>query len=87
MQSTLQNSPDEKKRRVNYSGRINFLRGLFALIFIGIMVKLVIVQVIQGFYYHRVAQDQYESRVVLKANRGLIYDRNGSLIVSNSYGY
>ncbi len=87
MQSTRQNSPDENKRRVNYSGRINFLRGLFALIFIGIMVKLVIVQVIQGFYYHRVAQDQYESRVVLKANRGLIYDRNGSLIVSNSYGY
>ncbi len=87
MQSTRQNNPDEKKRRVNYSGRINFLRGLFALIFIGIMARLVLVQVIQGFYYHRVAQDQYESRVVLKANRGLIYDRNGSLIVSNSYGY
>ena len=87
MLSTRQNSQDENKRRVNYSGRINFLRGLFALIFIGIMVKLVIVQVLQGFYYHRVAQDQYESRVVLKANRGLIYDRNGSLIVSNSYGY
>lgn len=87
MQSTRQNNPAEKTGRVNYSGRINFLRGLFAVIFLAIAVKLVIVQAVQGFYYHRVAQDQYESRVVLKANRGLIYDRNGSLIVSNNYGY
>ncbi len=87
MPGTPQNSQTEHSGRVAFPGRINFLRGLFAVIFVAIGVKLVIVQAVQGFYYHKVAQDQYESRVVLRANRGLIFDRNGSLIVSNSYGY
>lgn len=87
MQETLQNNPAEKNGRVNYSGRINFLRGIFALIFLAIAVKLVIIQGLESFYYHKVALDQYESRVTLKANRGLIYDCNGNLIVGNSYGY
>lgn len=87
MRETRQNSPVGQSGRVALSGRVNFLRGLFVLIFLAIGAKLVIVQAIQGFYYHKVAQDQYESRVVLRANRGLILDRNGSLIVSNSYGY
>jgi cell division protein FtsI (penicillin-binding protein 3) len=63
------------------------LRVVFALIFVAIAAKLVLIQGVKGFYYHRIAQGQYESRVTLKANRGLILDRNGSLIVSNSYGY
>ncbi len=87
MRETPQNNPPEKRSRVNYSGRINFLRAVFALIFVAVAAKLVIIQGVRGFYYHRVAQDQYESRVVLHANRGMIFDRNGSLIVSNSYGY
>ncbi len=87
MQETRQNSPSEPNPRVSYNGRVNFLRVVFALIFLGIAVKLVFVQGVKGFYYQRVAKDQYESRVILHANRGLIYDRNGSLIVSNSYGF
>lgn len=87
MQETPQDKQAEQPGRVAFSGRINFLRGLFVLIFVGIGAKLVIVQAVQGFYYHKIAQDQYESRVMLRANRGLIFDRNGSLIVSNSYGY
>jgi cell division protein FtsI (penicillin-binding protein 3) len=69
------------------TGRINFIRVIFVLIFVAIVVKLGVVQGVNGFYYRRVAQKQYESQVVLQANRGMIYDRNGSLIVSNNYGY
>ncbi len=87
MQETPQNNPPAPRSTVSYAGRINFLRVVFALIFVAIAAKLVVIQGVRGFYYHKIAQGQYESRVILKANRGLIYDRNGSLIVSNSYGY
>ncbi|MGO9480828.1 MAG: penicillin-binding transpeptidase domain-containing protein [Candidatus Kryptoniota bacterium] len=69
------------------AGRINFIRVIFVLLFVAIVVKLGVVQGVNGFYYKRVAQRQYESQVVLRANRGMIYDRNGNLIVSNIYGY
>lgn len=69
------------------TGRINFIRVIFVLIFAAIVVRLGVVQGVNGFYYRRVAQKQYESQVVLQANRGIICDRNGSLIVSNNYGY
>ena len=72
---------------VNYGGRINFIRVIFVLVFLAIVAKLGIVQGVNGIYYQKIAQKQYESRVLLHANRGMIYDRNGSLIVSNNYGY
>ncbi len=67
--------------------RINFIRTLFGLVFIAVVAKLVIVQGVNSLHYRQVAIRQYESEVPLTANRGLIYDRNGSLIVSNDYGY
>ena len=72
---------------VNYGGRINFIRVIFVLVFLAIVAKLGIVQGVNGIYYQKIAQKQYESQVLLHANRGMIYDRNGSLIVSNNYGY
>ncbi|MCL5266839.1 MAG: penicillin-binding transpeptidase domain-containing protein [Bacteroidetes bacterium] len=87
MQETARNNSKDARRRVSYQSRVNFLRVVFSLLFIAIVVKLAIVQGVRGAYYHRVAQEQYESRVTLRADRGLIYDRNGNLIVSNTYGY
>lgn len=81
MQETRQNRP------VNYKGRVNFIRIIFGLLFVAVTVKLAFVQGVRGFYYHQVAQKQYESEVPLHANRGMIYDRNGSLVISNNYGY
>ncbi len=77
----------QQNRRINFNSRINFIRILFGLVFVAIVVRLGFVQGVRGFFYQRVALRQYESRVPLHANRGLIYDRNGSLIVSNNYGY
>ncbi len=87
MQETAQNNPKGRHRPVNYGGRVDFLRVIFSLMFIAIVVRLVVVQGVRGAYYHHVAIQQYESRVTLRADRGMIYDRNGSLIVSNTYGY
>jgi len=81
MQETRQDKP------VNYKNRVNFIRVIFVLLFVGVVAKLGFVQGVRGFYYHRVAKKQYESRVPLHANRGVVFDRNNSLIISNSYGY
>ena len=72
---------------VNCKARIYFIRIVFGLLFLAVAVRLAFVQGVRGFYYHRVAQKQYESEVPLRADRGMVYDRNGSLIISNSYGY
>ncbi len=77
----------EKIHGTALGGRINFVRVLFVLIFGAIVFRLGLVQGVNGFYYRRIALKQYESRVALRADRGVIYDRNGSLIVSNNYGY
>ena len=77
----------QQNKRVNYRGRVNFIRILFVLLFIAIGAKLVFVQGVKSFYYHRVAQRQYEAEVPLHANRGMVFDRNGSLVISNSYGF
>lgn len=103
MQGTQQNNPPLGRKNsagedpiregrstgfpVNYKARVNFIRILFGLLFIPIVVKLGFVQGVRGFYYQQVAQKQYESRVPLRANRGMVYDRNGGLIISNNYGY
>ncbi len=87
MQGTARSNSTGTRRRVSYQGRINFLRVVFSLMFVAVVVKLAFIQVVKGAYYHRVAKDQYESRVTLRADRGFIYDRNGNLIVSNTYGY
>lgn len=89
MQETQQNKAavDKSSVPVNYRNRVNFIRVIFALLFVAVVVKLGFVQGVRGFYYQRVAQKQYESQVPLHANRGMVYDRNGSLIISNNYGY
>jgi cell division protein FtsI (penicillin-binding protein 3) len=81
MQETQQNRP------VAHKNRLNFIRFAFALLFIGIVARLAFVQGVKGFYYHRIAQKQYETEVPLHANRGMVSDRNGSLVISNNYGY
>lgn len=103
MQGTQQNNPPLGRKNsvgedpnreglstgfpVNYRARVIFIRILFGLLFVPIVVKLGFVQGVRGFYYQQVAQKQYESRVPLRANRGMVYDRNGGLIISNNYGY
>ena len=54
------------------------------LLFAAVTVKLAIVQGVKEFYYHQVAQKQYESEVPLLADRGVVFDRNGSLVISRS---
>ena len=61
-----------------------FLKTLLLLAFAGIVARLVNIQVLQSEKYQAIAKRQYEKRFTLPAIRGSIYDRNGSLLASNT---
>ncbi|MEO6695572.1 MAG: penicillin-binding transpeptidase domain-containing protein [Ignavibacteria bacterium] len=70
-----------QRRKINF-----FFLALFAC-FILILLKLINVQIIESEKYKIAARKQYENKVQLKPYRGLIYDRNMNLLVSNTYEY
>lgn len=55
--------------------------------FIAILIKLVNVQIIETEKYKIAARKQYENKIVLPPYRGLVFDRNMNVLVSNSYEY
>jgi cell division protein FtsI (penicillin-binding protein 3) len=69
---------------------VGVVKVLFFLFFLGVVVRLVQIQVIDAPRYQAIARRQHEARVVLPAARGKIYDRSAKLLVSNtlfvSYG-
>lgn len=67
--------------------KINFLFVILFGIFTVILTKLVNVQIIDSEKYRIAARKQYENKIVLAPYRGLIYDRNMNVLVSNSYEY
>ncbi len=48
--------------------------------------RLVQLQIVEADAYAELARRQYESKVILQSERGLLYDRNGHLLASNSVG-
>ena len=84
MQFKLYKSPDKQlkqRRRINI-----FFVALFG-IFIVILLKLINIQIIDSEKYKIAARKQYENKIILTPYRGLIYDRNMNVLVSNSYQY
>lgn len=65
-----------------------YVLAIACLLFIGILlIRLFYIQVIQGSKYSELANKQYNDRMVIKANRGVIYDRNMIPVVTNQLQY
>jgi penicillin-binding protein 2 len=64
-----------------------FLRLLIVLLFVGLTIQLIRLQVIQGEEYERRAAQNILRELPIPANRGLIYDRQGQLLVENAPRY
>src|SRR5687768_16376151 len=77
-------------RRVNerrYARRL-YVDGIALMLELAAVVaRLVALQIVDGDRYAELARRQYESRVVLSAERGAIYDRNGNLLATNALSY
>ncbi len=67
--------------------KINFFLLILSGIFITILVKLINIQIIDTEKYKVAARKQYENKIVLTPFRGLVYDRNMNVLISNSVQY
>ncbi|HRP01330.1 MAG TPA: penicillin-binding transpeptidase domain-containing protein [Candidatus Kapabacteria bacterium] len=77
----LKNNDPKKKFWKFWSVMIFVNLGILAVVF-----KLFSVQIIQQDLYKEKARKQHQSRLMLSAERGKIYDRNGKVIASNFVG-
>lgn len=68
-----------------YNRRVNFFAVIFCILFTAVLVRLFTIQVMESEKYRIAAKKQYETKIVLYPSRGLIFDRNMNLLVSNSY--
>ena len=70
--------PRQRARR-----RVRVLAGVLLVCFLGLVARLVYIQIFRAEAYRERAREQYEARVDLPAARGYISDRNGKVLVSN----
>ena len=66
------------------TSRMLLVKVVLILFFGAVALRLVHIQVIDASRYQEIAKRQYESKVVLPAERGNIYDRSGKILVSNT---
>jgi cell division protein FtsI (penicillin-binding protein 3) len=81
MNEPLTAPPDPAK---GFRARFLLLKFFFALFFVVIAGRLVMVQVLDAGKYRVLAKKQYEQRFVLPALRGNVVDRNGNVLASNT---
>ncbi len=57
---------------------------IIVVLFIVVGGRLAQIQIVDSQKYRKIAQRQYQSKIILPAERGLLYDCNGGVIASNS---
>jgi cell division protein FtsI (penicillin-binding protein 3) len=65
-------------------GRLLTVKTLLLLGFLAAALRLIQIQILDSNKYQAIARKQYEVRILLPSTRGNIYDRQGSILVSNS---
>jgi penicillin-binding protein 2 len=83
---------DSKKRGWSYENEKNSNRGyflplVFVILFVIIFARLFFLQIIQGYYYRYLSDNNRTKSVVIHAPRGIIFDRNGVPLVYNLPGF
>ena len=67
--------------------RLDILAVIIVLIFVSLVSRLAYLQIYQGKYYSKMADGNRIRIIPAMAPRGLLYDRNGTLLVSNRPGF
>ncbi len=78
---------DSGSERFSFQSRLLVALGVVFLAFSGLIARFVYLQVIQHQHYQTLAESNRISIVPIVPNRGLIYDRNGVLLVHNFSAY
>lgn len=66
-----------------FKSRLNFLFYLFIVFIVFIVLRLLKVQIFDHRYYVSLSNVQYYTKITLPAKRGLIFDREGRILVTN----
>ncbi len=64
--------------------RLRLLQIVLLVLFAVVALRLFQIQVIESQSYRTIAQKQYRAKIDLPASRGMLFDRNGTLMASNS---
>lgn len=65
-------------------GRFIFMKLVFIVLFAIIFTRLFKIQVLDGSEYREMANKQYETGREIIASRGVVFDRNGNIFISNT---
>ena len=71
----------------NNSNRNYFLPLFFVVLFLILFARIFYLQVIKGYYYRYLSNNNRTKTVVIHAPRGIIFDRNGAPLVYNLPGF
>lgn len=74
----------KKKRN---EGRFRHLFWIFIAVFLLLIFRLVYLQLIEGDYYHSLAEGNRLRAIPIAAMRGVMYDRNGQILVGSRPGF
>ncbi len=76
---------NQKPVRHNKLWKYFFAASFLLICIIMVVVRLFYIQVVNADFYQSKAKRQHESKIDLKADRGLIFDRNNNLLVTNDH--
>jgi penicillin-binding protein 2 len=77
--------PHEERRRVAI--RLSFLQYLIVVVFSILAVSFWVLQVVQHARFDEMAENNHQRTLALRAPRGIVFDRNGQLLVENRHSY
>jgi cell division protein FtsI/penicillin-binding protein 2 len=80
-------NPFHKNKRKKNNLKINLMLAGFFLLFFILIARLFILQIIDSEKYKIAAKKQYQRKEIIYPSRGLIFDRNMNLLVSNTTRY
>src|SRR5438874_9757967 len=67
--------------------RLGILQGIIALLFSVLAVSFWVLQVAQHDKYAELAENNNQRTLALRAPRGVLFDRNGTVLVENRHSY
>lgn len=78
-------APIEERRKIGI--RLSVLQTLITVIFSVLAVSFWVLQVVEHAKFEEMAENNHQRTLALRAPRGLVFDRNGKVLVENRHSY
>src|SRR5215831_15701982 len=69
------------------SSRVTALQAVIAVLFTTLAIGFWVLQVVQHQQYNEMAENNHQRTLALRAPRGLVFDRDGRVLVENRHSY